>query len=494
MLNFTDPLQREGYTAVHCGVMLGKNYYAIPLLNSYGADDYYPKYCDCADGMGLAPKCQTFDFLSGLLFFPFYQDQTSEANLAIIELVTSVVPTYQYNFSSLAYNAMFAGANVGNTSLAPYFNSAEYRAQAYDWCAMAAGNCSILSINSVDTLNTAVNSYYYQLPNGSCSNSLTSPNFQRLVDTPPVNLTTPYLECRESADQALVDAAGIAVEFTLLALPFITLLLVHIVLLSQYLAEKFNYRMYTRIQRDQLMDLLSLELLLARDRKLGPIDDDANADKPDISPQQKLFYDQLLSEMRTSMCVNGDYTVLAATQSGVHGFKDSLKLGDNFAQQRFIEKDIVSPPTDTDPARATTKHRFQCIGAHSGDIALSEFVYPTGGSNSVAFVTFYALEFTATADGCIECSTLTSLCPQRSKDMYGCMRPPWSVLQTVVVRQLVGGDVSMGYLRWSSNGKLQIHAGVPDSTDNDAVHTDDQGWFKTGVSYAICQFTFCYEL
>jgi len=118
------------YTAAppFCGFLINNKVFALPLFDSYGADDTVPSYCDCSDGTGQTPNCNIFNFLSGLLFFPPSAAANYNQENAIFQLLHSSLP---YNVSKFAYNAMFAGANVGNTSLAPYFNSAEYRAQAY---------------------------------------------------------------------------------------------------------------------------------------------------------------------------------------------------------------------------------------------------------------------------------------------------------------------------------------------------------------------------
>jgi hypothetical protein len=139
---------------------------------------YVPKMCDCADGSGLLAPCNVFDFISGVILFPTGLGSTNASSLASILQLAYANTANARLFGSALFNATFiAQAYIStryqSTSFSPA-DSAHYaqllspitRANAYSFC--GANNCTIVSVNSVDTRNTAINPYYFQVPQGSC--------------------------------------------------------------------------------------------------------------------------------------------------------------------------------------------------------------------------------------------------------------------------------------------------------------------------------------
>ena len=110
--------------------------------------------------------------------------------LALLELF-SVRPYAETN--RLSYNASYAACMYDVTDA--YYN-ASFRQPAYEFCNfMDYANCTLMNFNTYDSQSQMVSEFYYQVRNGSCRDTFTTPHWDMLQDTPPTPLTQDYYEC-----------------------------------------------------------------------------------------------------------------------------------------------------------------------------------------------------------------------------------------------------------------------------------------------------------
>jgi hypothetical protein len=172
------PAGSKGVQAM-CMYLLGQTL-ALPVFNHFGQSKVEPVYCDCATN-GKSDECQSFNLLSGLVFYPAAPQTSSTTsalsilqNTGVFDLVRAVVkyPTYA-EFNRAAFNASWAAAAPAYGQEASYISTTSWRRNAYKFCALAPSSvCSVMVFNSLDGTSKKVSSYKYQLTNGSCYNSL----------------------------------------------------------------------------------------------------------------------------------------------------------------------------------------------------------------------------------------------------------------------------------------------------------------------------------
>ena len=150
----------------------------------------------CSDGSeNMDPYCHTFDFMIGVLYYPFNITEGTAAELRSFSQLRKLIDTRSFSITNqMAYNASHASVteNLWDT---PLFFEQEWRESAYDFCLIDGQYCDVAMFNSYDFDNSFLSSYYYNLPRGSCSDSFTAENWDNLQDNPPVGLVEEYFQC-----------------------------------------------------------------------------------------------------------------------------------------------------------------------------------------------------------------------------------------------------------------------------------------------------------
>lgn len=244
-----------------CALVFFNDTFALPVFNHQGANTSEPSYCDCSTGVGHEPACSDFNLLVGFLL---YNSPTGVFDMMDLLYGGTVSPQ---NVSRSAYDAMFAASQSVFTDA---YENSSFREMAYNFC-MVPGesrSCSILTITAEDTLNTAVNENYYQLWNGSCRNSMSTPYWNSLVETPPTTLTENYFECRNTVFTALSNSIGIATGNTASLSPIAVILVLYLFGMMQYMTGRYVARTYSSEERDDAIQGLAMQLLMMRDRRL----------------------------------------------------------------------------------------------------------------------------------------------------------------------------------------------------------------------------------
>ena len=146
-------------------------------------------------GLGFSEYCSIFDLMVGVIFYYADPSLGAEASLslsmlALLELM-SIRPYVETN--RLSYNASYAACMYDVTDA--YYN-ASFRKAAYEFCNfMDYANCTLMNFNTYDSQSQMVSEFYYQVRNGSCTDSFTTPHWDMLESVPPTSLTQDYFEC-----------------------------------------------------------------------------------------------------------------------------------------------------------------------------------------------------------------------------------------------------------------------------------------------------------
>lgn len=162
-----------------------------------------------------------------------------------------------------AYNATVATVN-------PFMN---FQESNYDFCTLSHGSCSIVAFNVFDE-ERAVSPYYYVVEELACSDSLTTPNWERLVEEPPFTLIEPYYECKATKRDAFQDALGIAVGNATFWVPLLLcgLLPLVYIFLNYYKDAPSSKREYGDDEMMEAAKHIGLILLRVRDGKYQSYD------------------------------------------------------------------------------------------------------------------------------------------------------------------------------------------------------------------------------
>jgi len=174
------------------------------------------------------------------------------------------------DFNYASYNATWGAATIAYGRKSPNTTTSSYIKNSFNFCNIKITTCSIAVFHSTDQSSQLISQYKYQLTNGSCSDSFTIPNsdYQKLVQSPPVQLTENYYECYSDSFTAFINALGIASGNTQLAVPLTVIFLlplVYFLLIAMNQAppkEEYNNR-----EKTQALEILSILLLRLRDGK-----------------------------------------------------------------------------------------------------------------------------------------------------------------------------------------------------------------------------------
>jgi hypothetical protein len=149
------------------------------------------------------PYCHTFDFMIGVLYYPFNLTEGKTAELRSFVLLQKLIDKRPFSVTNqMAYNASYASV-TDKLWTTPLFFEEEWREEAYDFCLIDGVYCDIAMFNSYDFDNSFLSSYYYNLPRGSCADSFTAANWEALENNPPIGLVEEYFQCIPTEIQVL---------------------------------------------------------------------------------------------------------------------------------------------------------------------------------------------------------------------------------------------------------------------------------------------------
>lgn len=274
--NTTDPTTfqvADDYSNVYplCALYFGANT-AVPMFHHMGQDFNSPVPCDC-DSLSEAAtqnpldNCNRFYFISGFMFF-------KDADFLQMAHIFYDADSYKSVVSN-AYNASFIASVFGQqSSSAAALNSNDSLSSAFDFCRIGDVSCSIIAISHYDTGFSGWDSTFfgYQVPTGACNDffTISSDNWDSLVETPFAQLEYPYQECRKSRMRAVMEQAGISFGNLQILIPLCVLLMLLLArVVRSYLGVPEEYPKH---QRDEALDELAGILLTERDKMFHRFD------------------------------------------------------------------------------------------------------------------------------------------------------------------------------------------------------------------------------
>ena len=258
--------------------------FGLPIWNHFGESLEEPVPCKCpAPGA----NCQSIDILSGLVLFvsddkgtPFdSMTQVIAALLAVDELPNVAGDS----LSTRAFNASWytpprlvrqGGSPYDSLLVPPLPQTPSSRRRAFDFCSTPLGSCTLLVTRSVNPLPKVslnkISPTYLILSNGACSagNIFSPSSWARLTAVPPSPLTEAYYKCFPDAPTAAFVATGASLANGRALIPIVALLLVNLLWLWQLLTGRSPPRLFSRQEKDQVLDALASRVLLCRYSKL----------------------------------------------------------------------------------------------------------------------------------------------------------------------------------------------------------------------------------
>jgi hypothetical protein len=127
---------------------------------------------------GKSPECNLFNFFVGLLV---YDVPTNIGFDPLLRLMTRYSPS---ELNRLAYDVMFL-----------YADSSEET--SFQFCRDPILNitCRAIVVQLLNNEEFFVNEHLFRLTNASCTDSFSNPNWDVIVENPPVSLTEEYVIC-----------------------------------------------------------------------------------------------------------------------------------------------------------------------------------------------------------------------------------------------------------------------------------------------------------
>lgn len=173
----------------NCLIQIG-NSFGIPFFNHAGALPNYPEKCDCSTDVGQLPSCNQFNFLSGVMLYDVTKNVSATRHyspeaipfLPILEFfyippLQSALTANEYSY----YPAWTAMLGQGHS----FFQKTSWRRSIYDFSKTRSfGTGAFIAFQSLSLDDWGISADKYQLKNGACSDTMTSPQFANLASNP----------------------------------------------------------------------------------------------------------------------------------------------------------------------------------------------------------------------------------------------------------------------------------------------------------------------
>lgn len=234
-----------------------------PLFDHAGFDTSNPRSCVC----GVGPSefdliaCNEFRLLGGVLFF---SDEGGYSLDSFFEFV--LFSGYSAtDIHELAFNISFDTAIKTNK----YKNDVAWRNSSFDFCTKSEifnASCGVLGFYT-GGYDFAVSEYYFPVYRGACNDSFTLPTEvqEKLKSSPPAKFTEIYLECRNGFFEVINISIGLAMGNLAMYIPAAVFLATCLMALYSRIFHVTMAKTYTAQERDDILQFLAFNLLLARD-------------------------------------------------------------------------------------------------------------------------------------------------------------------------------------------------------------------------------------
>jgi hypothetical protein len=261
----------DQYCFISIGFQVNSQYptIGIPILNHVGAHDffvniteiYYPEDCTCEN---YNPICNDISLLASLIIFDPSKNDDSFTS-SIYNTLYTIMSHRPFDMVKTVYNSSYYSAFSTNNNPDKEYAKKLYT-ESFSYC---VGNCTLLTFGFADDIDHYISDYYYDLINGSCGDTITSPYFDKASENPPVQLTEVYYQCFTFDADAWTNSLGIASGNIALYIPVFVLLLLPVIYfyltIIGFVPPKEEY---LKQEKELALEEFALQLLRARDGRI----------------------------------------------------------------------------------------------------------------------------------------------------------------------------------------------------------------------------------
>lgn len=342
--------------------------YLYPLFNHGGSRPTSPSYCDCMIPEMIDEGCHLFNFISSFAFFDYNSTAGENLETAIRRLVAFSQSGSGTQINRDSFNATFYAVEDPNSK--PQLPET-YR-RAFEFCRVGSTYCSILSVLMIDGFEIingsvydpgsefTVSDNYFQVRHGACNDTFTiSPAARAKLSKPPLPLEEPYFECRSTKISAMVNAWGIASGNMGTVVPLLVVLILTLFFTLANMKFKSVPRTYSSGERDNVLDYLAFNLLLARDGRYREV-----RDRTGGSMLQSLYEELAREEQIPRFFYEKD----AAPSAGATSILETTNVNGVMMTERGVTADRYQQSHSSEQAQ-------QDIGKYSADAVVTESQY-----------------------------------------------------------------------------------------------------------------------
>jgi hypothetical protein len=211
----------------NCLLRIG-NTYGAPFVQQSGTSRTHPGRCDCTNPAHvLSDACDQIDLLVGLVVYDLSANASVASKhpavfqpfLPFMEFFYVAPVQTAKSISKNSYNPAFAGvyswaADQSTDPKAKQMLDPVWRSAVYEYTNVPSfqyGKVITFHVySSAGDDDRSVSANNYQLTDGACADSMTSPSFSNLIDTPMSPLVEDYYQCTMGYWDSFVNAMGIA--------------------------------------------------------------------------------------------------------------------------------------------------------------------------------------------------------------------------------------------------------------------------------------------
>jgi len=144
-----------------CWVFVNDVILGLPLFYHYGNNYSYPSKCNCNSLSNFSSICDDINLMVGILIYQF----NNNYNLNLLNLI-KLLSISNNDIKEIYNHSYYASYYIANN----YNDINTFGDNLYDFCKLPNNNnCSIITINSYDTLKV-INEYNYRLTQGNNNN------------------------------------------------------------------------------------------------------------------------------------------------------------------------------------------------------------------------------------------------------------------------------------------------------------------------------------
>ena len=221
---FTCVGPRDSDSNWNCVIKIADSY-GMPFFLHAGGSKTTPVVCNCSDAIGQSDTCDSMDLIYGFLVFDHTLSPAFSSNFP--PAFRPLLPMMEVYYDPPPVSARLAAESVFPVAWAAVKGQRNASFQDYSWrlksynVTLTAnfGRPSMVVFRVWDNSDLFINSNRLYLGDGGCADSVSSPQFERLVHHSWGELVEDYYQCLMHFIDALFNALGIAVGTAVFMVP-----------------------------------------------------------------------------------------------------------------------------------------------------------------------------------------------------------------------------------------------------------------------------------